>query len=311
MKCKFSYILFFNMVFVSFTNAQTSIVKVDSFYSPSVQLHLRYTAILPANYYKDKKQYPVVYLLHGHTGNYTSWITYAKLPIQLATQYNWIIIQPDGGNSWYVNWIGQTDGKPHQWEDMLVKDLIPAVDKKYKTISTKNARAIGGLSMGGYGTLAVGLKNTNLFAFVFSIAGAINFCENIKDEIKQDTVDWNSPMLWSGGDKVIAATNFSTQLQRTPQGKVFLTPAQADVYNPYMLLQNTDTSALPFIHITCGLSDDLVKDARQFRMALQAKTKKYSYLEMPGEHEVPFWAQAIEDVFLVMKKQQIFLNNQN
>lgn len=306
MKCKHSFMLLFSLGFVSCTSAQTSIVKIDSFYSLSVQLQLKYTAILPANYYNSKKTFPVVYLLHGHTGNYTSWISYAQLPTQLPTQYNCIIILPDGGNSWYVNWSGQTDGKLHKWEDMLVKDLLPAVDKKWRTFADKKGRTIGGLSMGGYGALAVGLKNTNLFGFVFSIAGAINFCENIKDEIKRDTIDWNSPMLWSGGDKVIAATNFSTQLQRTPQGKVFITTEQADVYNPYILLQNADSASLPFIHITCGLSDELLKDARQFSMALQRKTKNYSYIEMPGEHEVPFWSQAMEHVFLVMKHNKFF-----
>jgi S-formylglutathione hydrolase FrmB len=211
--------------------SQNPVVKKDSFYSPSVQLQLKYSVILPAGYYKKSKQRcPVVYLLHGHTGNYTSWITYAKLPAQLTTEYNCIIILPDAGNSWYVNWSGQTDGKLHLWEDMLVKDLIPEVDKKYRTIGDKTGRAIGGLSMGGFGALAVGLKNPTLFRFVFSSAGAINFCLNIKNEMKRDTLDWNSPQLWSDGDKKIDVQNFSTQGERTPQGLVFKTATDADAY---------------------------------------------------------------------------------
>jgi putative tributyrin esterase len=280
--------------------AQTVPTQIDSFYSPAVQLKLKYTVVLPANYNREKNKYPVVYILHGHTGNYTSWISYAQLPIQLATQYNCIIILPDGGNSWYVNWTGQTDGKPHLWEDMLVKDLVPHIDKNYRTINNKTGRAIGGLSMGGFGALAVGLKNADEFGFVFSSAGAINFCENIKNEMARDTLDWNSPQLWSDGDKTIDVKNFSTQQQRTPQGLVFKTPADADAYNPYVLLKHIDTTKLPYIHIDCGNADDFLKDANQFVAQLQLKTAHYSFVVLPGAHEVPYWKNAIEHTFSIM-----------
>lgn len=308
---QFFTIAFFMLCLVQ-AQSQKTVIKKDSFYSPSIELQLKYTAVLPADYYRqNSKPYPVVYLLHGHTGNYTSWITYARLPVSLATQYNCIIILPDGGNSWYVNWSGQTDGKPHLWEDMLVKDLIPEVDKKYRTIDNKTSRAIGGLSMGGFGALAIGFKNHSLFGFVFSSAGAINFCRNIKNEMKRDTVDWNSPQLWSDGDKKIDVQNFSTQKQRTPQGLVFKTSTDADAYDPYLLLDKMDTASLPFIHIDCGSKDDLLKDALQFVEKLSGKTKRYSFLTMPGEHEVPYWGKSIVHTFLVMQQQGFFPKQQN
>ena len=293
--CFFAYL--FN------ANGQTSIVKVDSFYSPSVQLQLKYTAILPANYYSSKKTFPVVYLLHGHTGNYTSWISYAQLSIQLATTYNCIILLPDGGNSWYVNWSGQTDDKLHKWEDMIVKDLIPVVDAKLRTLNDKKSRFIGGLSMGGFGALSTGLKNSAFFGFVFSSAGAINFCKNIKEEMARDTLDWNSPQLWSDGDRKIDVKNFSTQQERTPKGLVFKTAADADVYDPYIVLEKADTATLPFIHIDVGNKDYFLKDAYQFIEKVKSKTKRYSFQTFTGEHEVPYWQQAIEHTFLIMKQQ--------
>lgn len=287
--------------------AQTAIVQKDSFYSPSVQLQLKYTVVLPASYYKNKTaNYAVVYLLHGHTGNYTSWISYAQLPIQLATQYHCILILPDGGNSWYVNWTGQTDGKPHRWEDMLVKDLVPDVTKKYRTLVGKQNRAIGGLSMGGFGALAVGLKNPDLFGFVFSSAGAINFCRNIKNEMARDTVDWNSPQLWSDGDRVTDVKGFSTQRERTPQGLVFKTAADADAYDPYLLLAKADTASLPYLHIDCGNRDDFVKDAFEFIQIVKTKTNRYSFITLPGEHEVPYWSQSIAHTLLAMKEYGVF-----
>ena len=283
------------------SQAQPGIVKTESFYSSAVQLQLKYTVVLPASYDKDKTtKYPVVYILHGHTGNYTSWITYAELPVELATQYNVIVILPDGGNSWYVNWSGQTDGKAHQWEDMLVKDLVTDADKKYRTIQLKSSRAIGGLSMGGFGALAVGLKNRDVFGFVFSSAGSINFCKNIKNEMASDTLDWNSPQLWSDDKKTVDVKGFSNAKERTPQGLIFKTSSDADRYDPYSLLNKTDTASLPYIHIDCGNRDHFLKDAFEFIEQVKAKTYRYSFITFPGEHEVPYWSQSIRHTFLVM-----------
>ncbi|MBX2915805.1 MAG: hypothetical protein KF856_11105 [Cyclobacteriaceae bacterium] len=287
--------------------AQRAIVLSESFYSASVQLKLKYTVVLPESYENiETERYTVVYLLHGHTGNYTSWITYAQLPIELANQYNCIIILPDGGNSWYVNWSGQTDGKPHQWENMLVKDLIPDVDKKYRTINKKSGRALGGLSMGGFGALAVGLKNPDMFGFIFSSAGAINFCKNIKQELARDTVDWNSPQLWSDDKKVVDITGFSNAKERTPQGFVFKTYADVDRYDPYTLFQKIDTASLPHIHLDCGNQDDFQHDAYEFLQQVKLRTSRYSFISLPGGHDVPYWRESIQHTFLVMHHIKFF-----
>jgi putative tributyrin esterase len=287
--------------------AQNAITRYELFYAPSVQLNLKYTVVLPAAYEKrTTEKYPTVYLLHGHTGNYTSWITYAQLPIELANQYNCIIVLPDGGNSWYVNWSGQTDGKPHQWENMLIKDLIPDVDKKYRTINNKSGRALGGLSMGGYGALAVGLKNLDHFEFIFSSAGAINFCKNIKREMARDTVDWNSPQLWSEDKKVVDILGFGNAKERTPQGFVFKTYDDVDRNDPYTLLQKADPAKLPHIHLDFGNQDDFQKDAFEFLEQVKLRTSRYSFISFPGEHDVPYWAQSIQHTFLVMHDIKFF-----
>jgi len=285
--------------------AQQSIIRVDSFYSSAVQNQTKYTAILPGNYDIDKnKSFPVVYLLHGYEGNYTTWITWSKLPVQLATEYQCIIILPDGGNSWFVNWNGQTDGKPHKWEDMIIKELIPFIDKHYRTISNKNNRIIGGLSMGGFGSISIGLRNPGKFGFIFSISGDLNFCNTIKEELAEDSVLYDSPQLLGYDTSVIAdIKGFATQTERTPKGKIFATVAQADAYNPFEIIKNADATTLPFIHIDCGLSDDFINDAREFKEAVSRKTKGYSYLEMPGGHHSPYWGKAVRHVFLEIKQE--------
>ncbi len=303
MKRKLAAYYSFLFLFLATTSiAQTNTIRVDSVYSPSVELTLKYTVILPENYEEDTTtNYPIMYLLHGHTGNYTSWLTYAEFDPEWATDFQTIVVLPDGGNSWYVNWSGQTDDKPHRWEDMLVKDLLPDVTQKYRTTNTKETTSIGGLSMGGYGALAVGLRNPALFGAIFSVSGAIDFSKNIQNEFERDTLDWNSPMLWSNGDKVIDVSGFSTQKERTPKGLVFKNTKLALEYDPYLLLGSIKPKQMPYLMIVCGLEDDFIKDARNYKNFMGVHVKKYAYIEMPGAHEVPFWQNALELIFPMLE----------
>jgi len=281
-------------------SAQEPIVTVDSLYSKAVGQMVRYKAVLPDGYsFNSDNRYNVMYLLHGHTGNYISWISYAQLPLELATRHNCIIVMPDGGNSWYVNWTGQTDGRPHLWEDMLAQDLVSDVDKKFRTHKDKAHRGIGGLSMGGFGALSVGLKNPEIFGFVFSSAGAINFCKNIMAEMAGDTLDWNSPQLWSDDTSTIPIKGFGTQQERTPKGLVFKTKADATRYDPYTLLSKLESKRMPYIHIDCGTRDDFYGDALEFVAALATETDRFSFLVLPGEHEAPYWEQAVRHTFSI------------
>ena len=93
-------------------------------------------------------------LLHGLSQNYQAWSRqgvgfYAPL-------FDMIIVMPDAGNSWYVNWAQSDGGQKNDWEDHIVRDLIGHVDANYRTIARREGRAINGLSMGGYGGLALG-----------------------------------------------------------------------------------------------------------------------------------------------------------
>ena len=81
-------------------------VKTVSYEAPSVGRTLKYNLILPAGYEAGSDRYPVLYLLHGLTGNYTNW---AKMQVpKYARRHDMIVVMADGGNSWYVNWARPT-----------------------------------------------------------------------------------------------------------------------------------------------------------------------------------------------------------
>ena len=130
-------------------------VQTIEFHSPAVEQMMKYNIVLPAGYDSSQERYPVLYLLHGLTSNYTAWSRmgaafYAGLVDDL------IIVMPDVGNSWYVNWDENGEGQRNNWEDHIIVDVIGHVDANFRTIARREGRAINGLSMGGYGGLTLG-----------------------------------------------------------------------------------------------------------------------------------------------------------
>src|SRR5439155_141624 len=152
------------------------------FQSDAVGRKMKYNIVLPANYEKGTERYPVLYLLHGLSGNYTNWAgmgvpTYAR-------NYDLIVVMADGGNSWYVNWAKSEEGQKNNWEDCIAKDLVSHVDKNYRTIAKREGRAINGLSMGGFGGLTVGLRNPDLFCSIGSHSGAVAYAKQAGERMK-------------------------------------------------------------------------------------------------------------------------------
>src|SRR4051812_29620805 len=103
-------------------NGQTMAQSVSSpdqvttvdFESKSVGRKLKYNIALPVNYAKSDDRYPVLYLLHGYSGNYTNWARNAAP--RFAGAYDLIVVMPDAGNSWYANWAEGDDAQKNAWE---------------------------------------------------------------------------------------------------------------------------------------------------------------------------------------------------
>ena len=82
---------------------------------------------------------------------------------------------PDAGRSFYVNSAADPKAK---FEDFIIKDLIPYVDSHFRSIPLPRARAVAGLSMGGYGAAFLGLKHYRRFAAIGSFSGAVGIARD-------------------------------------------------------------------------------------------------------------------------------------
>ena len=123
------------------------------------------------------RRYPVLYLLHGSPGRPDDWIQGMHVAqmddqgVASGALPPMIIVMPEGnGGRWndsqYVNTAGG-----FRAEDLIVHDVVRYVDRHYRTIADRRARAIAGISEGGYGAMNLGLKHVDAFATLVSLSG--------------------------------------------------------------------------------------------------------------------------------------------
>ena len=274
-------------------------VKTVSFESHSVGRTLKYNIVLPKGYDDSgDKRYPVLYLLHGFTSNYTDW---ARLGAgRAALPYDLIVVMADGGNSWYVNWAKAEGDAKNAWEDAIVKDLIPHVDATYRTVAERKGRAINGLSMGGYGSMTIGLRNPEMFASVGSHSGAIGIAHDIAQKLRDGKPLQMPREVSDRANPAIGLEDFDSQLERTPNGVMFENAEQADEHDPFHLVTEIPADKLPHLYIDCGTSDFLYDSNREFVRLLLDKKISFTYAETPGGHTPVYW---MREIYLSMGAQ--------
>src|ERR1041385_4686385 len=165
-------------------------VETVRFQSKLVNTTLPYNVILPDDYdASPTTRYPVLYLLHGLTGHYSDWVERTNVA-DYASEYRMIVVTPEGNDGWYTDSAAVANNK---YESYILKELIPDVQQRYRTIEARYGRAIAGLSMGGYGAIKFGLKSPGTFVFAASMSGAFSVTrltekeignENFRDSIK-------------------------------------------------------------------------------------------------------------------------------
>lgn len=139
-------------------------VKHETFQSGSMKVEVGYNIYLPPDYATGDKRYPVIYFLHGRGGNESSSLFLFDLfdkAIRDGQIPPMIYVHANGeANSGYVD---SPDGRIMS-DTAIIRELIPHIDKTYRTIADKQGRGIEGFSMGGQGALLFAFKYPELFA---------------------------------------------------------------------------------------------------------------------------------------------------
>lgn len=241
-----------------------------------------YRVIVPVSYKTEKaRRYAVVYLLHGLTGHFDNWTDKTKLA-DYAAKYNYLIVTPEGNNGWYSDSGSVPNDK---YESYIVQELIPEIDKNYRTNTDRNHRAVAGLSMGGYGSIKFGLKYPEKFALVGSFSGAL--------------------MAASLTEKMVAATGWKAltdSIISVYGAEDSPTRAANDVFKLVREMPAGKAKTLPFIYLDCGTEDGLIATNREFSALLLEKKIPHESRELPGKHDWIFWDAQIQEFLRVSEK---------
>lgn len=148
------------------------------FYSKTLGESIKYSVLLPEQYLKDESlHFGVVFLLHGMGGDENTWGPSGlniKLIADMAESRGdvrpLIYIMPQGFNTYFCN---NHDGS-YKYMDMLVEELVPLVDKRFRTSSKSGERAIAGFSMGGFGALSIASQHKDVFSVAAGLSPSLN-----------------------------------------------------------------------------------------------------------------------------------------
>ena len=256
---KIIYTLFLAFVFFSAKAAKIDTIQV---FSASMQKSIKTCVITPDNYKKGRKNFPVVYLLHGYSGNYATWVKSFKEVAQQADKYGFIVIGVDGNySSWYFD---SPIDAAFKYETYIIDELVPFIDKNYKTIANREGRAISGLSMGGHGALYLSFKHQDVFGAAGSMSGGVDFRP--------------FPEKWDIKKRLGSITEFPENWEKNT------------VTNMLELVKNNNLKLI----IDCGVDDFFIDVNRELHTKMLASKINHDYIERPGKHNIEYWENSLK-----------------
>ena len=222
---------------------------------------------LPPSYASTQKRYPTLYFLHGLFENERSWSERGGFGIlqDLWSQGEageFVVVMPDGGKTFYVNAFGGHE----RYEDFFITELIPWVDRKFRTVASPAARGISGTSMGGFGALHLAMEHPDVFGSVSAHSAAL--IPQIPDPLPS-TGRWG----------------FYAKVLQTPFGS----PLNNDYFdrnNPLTLAGHPGRFRQLKLYFDCGESDryGFEAGAAMLHDKLQAGGFAHEFVMRPGDH---------------------------
>jgi S-formylglutathione hydrolase FrmB len=181
----------------------------------------RISVYLPPGYEQSKKRYPVIYYLHGFLNNDSITPSMKRiLDLAIAKQkiHSYILVIADAYTT-YAGSFYSNSTLTGNWSDFEAKELVSYMDKNFRTIANRDARGIGGHSMGGYGALKLAMLYPDVFSCVYALSpGLLAFVKEFGPN--------------SDSYKQLASIKSKEELDKTYYPKVIAACARAWSPNP-------------------------------------------------------------------------------
>ena len=286
-------------------------VETKTWHSAALGVDKHAVVYLPAGYDAEPaRRWPVFYYLNGLGGDETNWIDYGHLDAAAdALKLEAIVVMPDGDNNFYVDSAMPVDHakclkdgtglldptKSKQWtcvkaskyETYIAVDLVAWTDATFRTKPERGARAIAGLSMGGYGALELGMRHSDEFAAAASHSGV-------------DALLYAGPHPYVAADVKLVEDVSSWGRAVGPIGDWIRGVFGPDIafwrdHDPATLAQKLAPGQLA-IYLDCGTEDDFLlhDSAAYLHDILLARKIDHAFFLGPGRHDFSFWAQRVD-----------------
>ena len=271
---KFFYLTVFFLLLPAFS-AMAGKVVTDSLESKVLGASVKYNVYLPSGFDKSDKQYPVIYMLHGLSDTYTSWVerggmqTVADELIGTGELREVVIIMPNaGGPDIHNTWNGYFNMPGWNYEDFFFKEFLPQVERKYRIISDKGHRAVMGLSMGGGGSTVYCQRHPDMFSSCYAMSAWL--------ENKQGQV---------GGKEL-------------KKDKLYYVSNAVNEHSALAFIDNADDATLQALRTVkwffdCGDDDFLVRLSFELHMKMKEKGVKSELRVRNGVHNWEYWHTAL------------------
>lgn len=221
------------------------------------------------NSYSYKKGLPVVYLLHGAYGNFSSWIRFSNIE-RYAQQHHCAVVMASADNSFYQNM-----NHGNAYYTFFTKELPAFITNIFPVSPKREDTYIAGFSMGGYGAWYLSLSNPEIYSKAASMSGALDIAQ-LYDESAKGNLE--SPFSWE--DIFADPTN--------------LTGSDYDLFELYR--RCAASGNIPELYQACGTEDFLYPMNRSVRDRFKKMGADYVYDEGPGGHNWDFWDQYIRNI---------------
>lgn len=165
--------------FYALKDVPHGLVSETIYFSKLTNSFRRCFVYTPAEYNENiKNRYPVLYLQHGSFEDETGWSSQGKANLILdnliaSKKATPMIIVMDNGYAYKP----QQNNSPQEsvFEEVVINEIIPMIDAKFRTIANKEHRAIAGLSMGANQTMRIMMNNLNTFSYYGGFSGTSNY----------------------------------------------------------------------------------------------------------------------------------------
>lgn len=236
------------------------------FSSESLHQNVSLNVILPDGGYMsgDGKKYPVLYLLHGLSDDYSSWGRLSSVE-RYARENGLAVVMPDGGINFY------TDNKKanRNYYTLIAKEIPAFCEKTFACISTKREDTfIAGLSMGGYGALKIALSMPEKFSSVAAFSAVADVVTCIKKEMICGREFWE--YIFEDANSIEGSCD-----------------------DLFALADKCPPEKSPEIYMWCGTEDSLCEGNDKLAGYLKEKNFPITYKTSHGQHMWKYWDEQL------------------